>query len=247
MAEQRERTMQPPRSPGVVSTTNDSRVGMDRWLPKYALDTDRPYDGDPWSRQSKETARAYDAFQMYLSIDPERRTYVEAGRVYSEKFDVKNGAAICQRYGSTHRWIERAEAWDAYMDAKTRRKLERRRLRVAEKQADQAEAAADVLSTPATILAQRMREQLAADGVTFMDALTDDQLLKLTSSLSKDVPGMQKAVRDALGSVTGTSQEPAKLKAKGDVLRRVLANPQMLSIVESLTIDVEIPLETTDD
>ena len=57
----------------------------------------------PWEKLPAETSRAYAAFRQYRDLGPART--VDA---------MSNVSRItAQRWSRTHRWVERAQAWDA--------------------------------------------------------------------------------------------------------------------------------------
>jgi hypothetical protein len=66
----------------------------------------------PWERQPDESSPAFDAFVAYRD-DPDRSLRGVAARLHKS-------LTIVGRWSSKHRWVERCEAWDAYLDA-TRR------------------------------------------------------------------------------------------------------------------------------
>lgn len=213
------------------------------YLPKYARE-ERPYEGDPWAKQSTEPNKAFAAFECYLSLEPEERTLTKANDLYRQRNGMvsQQGVGSAGRWSKIHRWEERAEAYDAYVAARQRARLERRKLKAAERHADQLEDALEVFSAPSSKLAARLREQAARDGVDFIDNLDDEDLMKLARVFAGDLPGLQKAQREALGSGGGVSAEPAKIRAKGEKLRRLIANPQMLQLIERVTLEVEEPI-----
>lgn len=234
-----------PISPGM---TKPGGPGLAKHLPKYAQDTDRPYEGDPWQRQKEESDRSFVAFSIYRDMDPAERSIAAAERIYAERSGLSpNSRGRLAKWSVTHRWEERVQMYDTHQDALLRRRLERRRLKAAEKHADQIADSLEVLSRPAQLLAKRMREQLAANGVTFMDDASDADLLKLVKAFRGDLPALQKAEREALGSVTGPSGEPAKVKAAGSTLRMVLANKELLGIVERTQLEISAEGVAEDD
>lgn len=222
-----------------LATTNNRIERTPSYLPKYTRE-ERPYEGDPWSRQPYEPKKAFTAFECFIGLEPEDRTITKANDVYRAKMGMQPGKPISlYRWSKTHRWEERAEAYDSYVAARTRARLERKKLRAAEKHADQLEDALTVFSAPTSKLAQRLRDQLAEKGVDFIDDMDDGDLMKLARVFAGDLPGLQKAQREALSSGGGVSAEPARIKARGEKLRRIIGNPDMLQLVERITLEVE--------
>lgn len=233
-----------PGNPEVVNRS--STPGMEKWLPKYAKDTDRPYEGDPWERQPKETAKSYSAFVVYRDMKPDERSVGKAYLVYRESIGTPTtNTTPGYKWSMQHRWEERAAAYDAYLAKKLRNRLERRRLETAEKHADQLEDALEVFTAPAIEFANRMRRSLAEDGYTFVTTMSDEDLLKLVKTMTGEVPGLQKAQRDALTTGAETPlPSAAKVKAKGQLLRQIVENKDMRGLVERMQFEVE---ETTAD
>lgn len=60
----------------------------------------------PWDYHPDESALAYAAFRAYRDIGPERSTALVADMAGKSK-------SLIQRWCTTHRWVERAAAWDA--------------------------------------------------------------------------------------------------------------------------------------
>ena len=60
----------------------------------------------PWSRQVGETSKAYEAFEVYRDLGPDRST-----RRVSEQLGKSD--ALIHRWSSKHGWPDRARAWDS--------------------------------------------------------------------------------------------------------------------------------------
>ena len=78
----------------------------------------------PWERQPNETPKAYAAFCVYRRMGPEKRS-LEAVAAKARKGRGR-GAGIpghISEWSRTHRWVERAAAYDDHLDA-VRRKAE---------------------------------------------------------------------------------------------------------------------------
>lgn len=60
-------------------------------------------DPDPWERLPAETARAYAAFRQYRDLGPARTVTSMSGV----------SQVTAGRWARAHRWMERAQAWDA--------------------------------------------------------------------------------------------------------------------------------------
>ena len=58
---------------------------------------------DPWERQPGESGRAYEAFRLFRDLGPARSLREVPGTAYR----------TLARWRTDHRWIARAQAWDA--------------------------------------------------------------------------------------------------------------------------------------
>lgn len=204
-------------------------------LPDYAKDKDRPYEGDPWQRQPKETSTSYSAFQKYLELGGSR-TVAEAARV------AERSPRVCYGWSTKHRWVERAEAWDAFQDTLRINKLRRQKIKAAERHAEDAMKVQEVLTRPMDKLRDRLVEVLDGKRPDWLDNLDDEELTKLAKAFGESLPAMQKAERDALGSVDDVPVRDTKLKMKGEVLRRILGDKSMVGVLERAQFEIE---ETT--
>lgn len=227
----------------LAPTTN--LVSSPKNRPKYAKDEDREYVGDPWARQPKESKKAYGAFRIYLDLG-DKRTIAEADRRYRAQQGLPpcETPRLCPRWSSNHRWVERATAYDNFIDAKTIAANKRKAIRAAEKHAEQASQVQEVLMQPV----DEYRKRLAEHGVPqIIQDLDDVNLLKLVAAFGKDLPAMQKAERDALNSTSSTVVAPAQVKAKGEVVRRILARPDLIGLMESLSFEMTATEEPSEE
>jgi hypothetical protein len=214
-------------------TTHDL-VPTTRKLPKYAQDANRPYEGDPWTKQPGESPRAFECFCIFRDL--ENRTQKEAERIYRERYGLSEKSTFANKWATKHRWIERVEAYDAFMDAKRITAMRRQKVRSAEKHAQQAAEIADTLMMPMNKL--RARIKASGDDFDFIDAMDDESLMKLARSFALDVPQIHRAEREALGSVTENPVVNTKIIAeRGALLKRVLADPNLIGVMERLTIE----------
>lgn len=69
---------------------------------------DKQVEVEPWERQPKETAKAYEAFCVYR--DMVQRSYSKV----AEK--LQKSETIIGRWGRTYDWRKRAAAWDEELD-----------------------------------------------------------------------------------------------------------------------------------
>jgi hypothetical protein len=64
-----------------------------------------------WDRQDHEGSEAYRAFCAYRDSHPNERTYEKISQTLSCSIQ------LVKRWGSHHRWVSRAMAWDDYIDS----------------------------------------------------------------------------------------------------------------------------------
>ena len=70
----------------------------------------------PWEQQPGEGPRAFEAFAVYRGMGA-RRSYAKVGRKLGKSL------TLISRWGQRHRWLERADAWDAERDRRTLERL----------------------------------------------------------------------------------------------------------------------------
>lgn len=73
-----------------------------------------------WDRQDGETDKAFAAFCIYRDMGSER-SYKDVRIKFGKQ---PNYERMLQRWGSQHRWVERATAYDAYLDEQKREALQ---------------------------------------------------------------------------------------------------------------------------
>jgi hypothetical protein len=83
-----------------------------------------------WDRQPDETAEAYRAFTFYRDLPPGQRSLERAGALHAEANGGRQTArgrptTTIERWSSRFQWVNRAEAFDAYLETLRRAELER--------------------------------------------------------------------------------------------------------------------------
>ena len=68
----------------------------------------------PWERQKGESARAFEAFLVYLQMGPERSI-----RAVAQK--LSKSYTLAGRWSSTYHWVERCRAWDNYLQQEAKK------------------------------------------------------------------------------------------------------------------------------
>jgi hypothetical protein len=88
-----------------------------------------------WDKREDESARAYEWFCRYRDMGP-GRSHDKLHQKYSEGASKKS---LTLRWSSRYAWVERAEAYDAYLDAIKRETNEDRVRKTAEEHIDVAD------------------------------------------------------------------------------------------------------------
>jgi len=68
----------------------------------------------PWERQKGESARAFEAFLVYLQMGPERSI-----RAVAQK--CTKSVSLIRRWSSDNNWVERCRAWDNYLQREAKK------------------------------------------------------------------------------------------------------------------------------
>lgn len=225
-----------------------------RTLPKYALDKDRPYEGDPWLRQPNETAMAYSAFCLYRDLEPSQRTITAAYKLHCEregkplqrrKKDGTVNTSSWSKWSTCNRWTERVEAFDSFTDAKLITANRRSKIRAATKHAEQAAALQEIAMLPVNELRERLRAQ--GGQLSVIADLDEVSLIKLVNAVGRDLPSYQKAEREALGSTSETVVATREIRAKGEIVKRMLADRTMGDLMERVSIEESVTVRVEND
>ncbi len=86
-----------------------------------------------WERQPRESARAFEAFQKYRDMGPSR-SVVKVGQ------ECRKSESLLSRWSVKYRWVDRVQAYDAYMDSQQLEKQRQARLDMAVRHAQMARA-----------------------------------------------------------------------------------------------------------
>lgn len=83
-------------------------------------------DTNPWERQEGESAKAYEAFMVYLKLGDERSQQA-VGK------ELAKSRQLISRWSATYRWVERAAAYDADIQRKAHAAAVRKQKKMAER------------------------------------------------------------------------------------------------------------------
>lgn len=241
--------------PTIISPTGDFayRVLMSVEMASVAMiPKDAEFEGRPWEQQVKwgEGTQAFQAFQFFRDQGMDR-TVKEASRLYrvARGLQLYDGSVpgrkprqdpMVYKWSAQFRWMDRAAAFDAFMDAKELETIRRRRLSIARKQADDAAALQEAMVHPIKKYQERLAKMLSTGSPDELDQLSDEELLRLAKDVAKSLVDAQKAERDAL--MVNDHQDGAgdlgQTAIRGTILRKLLATPQAIGMAEEINFAV---------
>lgn len=68
----------------------------------------------PWERQKGESARAFEAFLVYLQMGPDRS-------IQAVSHKLAKSIPLIKRWSSENNWVERCRAWDNYLQQEAKK------------------------------------------------------------------------------------------------------------------------------
>lgn len=68
----------------------------------------------PWERQKGESARAFEAFLVYLQMGPDRS-------IQAVSHKLAKSIPLIKRWSSDNNWVERCRAWDNYLQQEAKK------------------------------------------------------------------------------------------------------------------------------
>lgn len=113
---------------------------------------------EPWEMQEEETAKAFEAFCAYRDLGPNRSM-----RETAEK--VGKSQKLMEGWSSTHKWRDRAAAWDAEQDRIARQAQLKEIIKMRERHA---KLASDMLVKAARALDHLPDDEIKAGDVSRM-------------------------------------------------------------------------------
>lgn len=133
-----------------------------------------------WHRLSNETERSYEAFKVYLYMEPSFRNIHTGFRAYSGNPDAKKVPDYFQAWASKHAWQDRARAYDNYIESLRQIGSEEAILEEAKKQATQVESTRNRFNELMTVAYDRAMEWLN-DSEWTNDKLKAQDVVKIIS------------------------------------------------------------------
>lgn len=128
---------------------------------------------NPWDRAPDETPPAWEAFTTYRDLGPGQRSTAKVAQ------DLGKTKTLMDGWSARHRWVERARAFDAWVDLRAQEALARRAVERKERQATLGRNLQAVASLPAQELARRIKA-----GTLDLAAMKATDLVKLQAALT---------------------------------------------------------------
>jgi hypothetical protein len=145
-----------------------------------------------WDRLPEETDPAFRAFRCYLLLGGERSTARVARELGKSK-------TLMDRWSSKHRWVARAQAFDAEaakrVDESTLDELAER----ARRQAELTVSALEAMAAPSLELMRRLGQKTGREE---LEKLPMDQLVPLAATTARAIPRVVQTERLARGQST---------------------------------------------
>lgn len=224
------------------------RARTNSYRAKEKIEFPSDINGQIWLRLPADTPKEFEAFSIYRDLGQDR-SVAKAEVIYRERQglpaldpDKKRRSNPVALWSSKYRWVERAAAYDAWLDAKAVTAAKRRRIQRAEKHADDQEAVQDVLMHPVRVAQQKLADVLAGRTEDDLEKLSVKELVGLVRQMAAILPDSQKSERDALtvrtdGQDVDTS---SALKVKGEALKALFAKGRdAIGYVEAIQFEAQ--------
>ena len=154
---------------------------------------------DKWERQKSESSKAYAAFCSYRDMGVSRSLVKIVNTVYGESTEGKPSANLRQlsTWSSKYGWVARVEAYDVYLEAKSRKEHE---MAIQKMATEHAEAA--------VITRSKAMERIGLIGEKELNELTPKEALeylKVAAELERKSRGAPDQIVELGGEVKGSS------------------------------------------
>jgi hypothetical protein len=94
-----------------------------------------------WDKREDESSKAYEWFCRYRDMGP-GRSHEKLNQKYAGS---RSNKSLTLRWSSKYAWVERAEAYDVYLEGKKRESNEERTIKAAEEQIDLSDRVMEIL------------------------------------------------------------------------------------------------------
>lgn len=130
----------------------------------------------PWDRKPQEAPAAFEMFAHYRDQGPQR-SLARVRQAFGKK---PSYLRQIQRWSSTHRWVERATAWDDEQDRLAREATAKAKDAMRARQLKYAAEFQDALRVPAQVFLERLARE-DKDTVNALNNMPAEDLLKLVA------------------------------------------------------------------
>lgn len=163
-----------------------------------------------WEQLPDESAKAFQAFSLYLKMGIERSISKVAEKLGKSR-------ALIERWSSVWQWGERVRRYDAWKQQVKREKLRHRIEESAEDDYETAKKLQEILKSPAIALLQKMKAHQGGEkelDLTTFFGIPNANLLDAAVQSSKVISQLQSAKREALGVLERLTDEPTEAEAE---------------------------------
>lgn len=160
-----------------------------------------------WEQLPDESAKAFQAFQLYLNMGIER----SISKVHEK---CSKSTRLIARWSSEWEWGERIRRYDTWKQQIKRAKLREKIEASAEEDYKTVTTLQSILVAPAAVLQEKMKIHIADNGsmTGFFQGSTNDALLEATVAVSRVIPNLQSAKREALGVLERMDEEKTEVE-----------------------------------
>ena len=165
-----------------------------------------------WHRLSNESARAYEAFKVYMYLPPAERSVVKAWREWSGNPDAKREPPFFLGWSKSYAWSDRARAHDHHLEVIRESGMEQAIKEEAARQARAVEQTRFRFHELMTIAYQRAIESLESDD--FVEQLRPSdvvQIMKLYLETTHKLGGSETDTPGGSAAVDWTESEQQEL------------------------------------
>ena len=159
----------------------------------------------PWEMMEGESSKAFNAFSMYLQMNPDIRS------MQSVADTLKVSLQAISRWSRPFNWVERTAAYDQYAFKKQLKHREKNReQQIYEMEKLHAEVAQDIITSlhiPFKILAEKLSDENERElFIHKFKNMDPDELMNLIKGIPNSIAGTSKMHRLALGVTTDITQ-----------------------------------------
>lgn len=160
-----------------------------------------------WEQLPNESAKAFYAFELYLKAGVERSISKVAQKC-------RKSVGLINRWSASWQWGERVRRYEAWKQQVKREKLRAKIQASAEEDYNTVTTLQNILVAPAAVLQEKMKIHIADNGnmTGFFHGVTNDALLDATVAVSRVIPNLQSAKREALGVLERMDEEKEEIE-----------------------------------